>query len=672
MTSQLPSLTPAVSIRSLRLRGADRDYTLDLTDAQGSTSGLHIVAGPSQTGKTTVLRFIDFGLGARRHPSHPEIRRRVRSASLELALGASLVQVERPANDESSNVAWVKLTGARGTDEQLPERRLIAPPGDPASLSSRLLAACDLEGIELRVAPTKADSATQGLSFRDVMPLCYLDDERMGTRRLLYDGDFMRRNKLEQVVDIIFDVRDSSASDAGARVRSLEERRRSLLSDIGSLEAFAEEQRISAPLTLDGDEARAASDLNRSQSALTILEQGVRQATEFAQELHRRHGAAVAATRVARARIRDRRTQLTRLESLEAQYSADLSRLEFFAEVGVLFNDLHVERCPACMQALPSTPTIAGGACSLCQQTVPGLSSLALGESAGSSDTSPAPEASFDPRAEIDATKRRRNELSRYQAELLSGLVELEGQLARAQQVESEAASELDERTREALSPSLRDRDALMRQISVAQGVLDRIQRDRRVWDSIEKRRVNLGRVESTLKGLRKELRDQRAERTSRAQLVVDISARFGQILEDFEFPRLSNPHLDERLQPFVRDIDYRDQSDGAKTLISLAWTLAIMELSWERGGKHPGFLLLDSPQRGFGRADVSDPEFRDARLVNAFYEHVLSWLDGHGAGAQVIVADNAAPQLVEDHVVVRFSGDPSRPPYGLIDDETE
>ncbi|MEY9809979.1 hypothetical protein [Streptomyces albogriseolus] len=44
---------------------------------------------------------------------------------------------------------------------------------------------------------------------------------------------------------------------------------------------------------------------------------------------------------------------------------------------------------------------------------------------------------------------------------------------------------------------------------------------------------------------------------------------------------------------------------------------------------------------------------------------------DSDGSGAQVIVADNSPPELIEDRVIVRYSRDESEPPYGLIDDET-
>jgi hypothetical protein len=52
-------------------------------------------------------------------------------------------------------------------------------------------------------------------------------------------------------------------------------------------------------------------------------------------------------------------------------------------------------------------------------------------------------------------------------------------------------------------------------------------------------------------------------------------------------------------------------------------------------------------------------------------YRHLRRWLAGSGAGAQIIVADNAPPPEADADVVVRFSRRRDVPPYGLIDDET-
>lgn len=124
---------------------------------------------------------------------------------------------------------------------------------------------------------------------------------------------------------------------------------------------------------------------------------------------------------------------------------------------------------------------------------------------------------------------------------------------------------------------------------------------------------------------------------------------------------------LAEDLTPYMRAEPYTAASSGGRTLIALAWQLALFEVAWESRSSHPGFLLLDSPQKNLGVAG----DLADSVTIERVYRHLERWLAGRGVGAQIVVADNAPPAAAADDVVVRFSRRPDQPPYGLIDDET-
>lgn len=85
----------------------------------------------------------------------------------------------------------------------------------------------------------------------------------------------------------------------------------------------------------------------------------------------------------------------------------------------------------------------------------------------------------------------------------------------------------------------------------------------------------------------------------------------------------------------------------------------------------HPGFLMIDSPQKNLGHGTGRDALIAEAVSTDGFYRHLTQWPAHHGNGAQVIVADNSPPDLIEDRVIVRYTKDETQPPYGLIDDET-
>lgn len=108
-------------------------------------------------------------------------------------------------------------------------------------------------------------------------------------------------------------------------------------------------------------------------------------------------------------------------------------------------------------------------------------------------------------------------------------------------------------------------------------------------------------------------------------------------------------------------------------TLISVAWMLTLFERAVEQGHPHPGFLMIDSPQKNLRPTDdqVTD-EFRDPAIAERVWGHILRWSGGAGRDYQLIIVDNAPSRDAEPAVVVQYSGRAESPPYGLIDDETE
>ena len=106
---------------------------------------------------------------------------------------------------------------------------------------------------------------------------------------------------------------------------------------------------------------------------------------------------------------------------------------------------------------------------------------------------------------------------------------------------------------------------------------------------------------------------------------------------------------------------------------MSLSWFLSIFESAIEFGGSHPGFVLIDGPQKNIGlRASADDPEYRDTKIVDGLYSHIIEKASEYQNDSQWIIVDNEPPEIAEKFIVVRFTRNRDIPPYGLIDDEVE
>lgn len=200
---------------------------------------------------------------------------------------------------------------------------------------------------------------------------------------------------------------------------------------------------------------------------------------------------------------------------------------------------------------------------------------------------------------------------------------------------------------------------------------IDEINTSAKLQEGLDKRAAKVVQQESQLQHLRDELASLGDAAVDRDQVLQEISRRYARLLTEWHYPKLSMPHIAADLTPHVRGEPYQEASSGARTLITLAWQLAVFEVAVEKGAAHPGFLMIDSPQKNLGHGGTRDSVIADAVSIDDFYRFLRQWLQDHEDTAQVIIADNSPPDLVEENVIIRFSRDEEHPPYGLIDDET-
>jgi hypothetical protein len=104
-----------------------------------------------------------------------------------------------------------------------------------------------------------------------------------------------------------------------------------------------------------------------------------------------------------------------------------------------------------------------------------------------------------------------------------------------------------------------------------------------------------------------------------------------------------------------------------------MAWFIAIFERAIQTGAPHPGFLMIDSPQKNLtprAESQVQD-DFADPAIVSRVWGRIISMTSDASKGSmQVLVVDNAPPSSANSHVVVRYGGRLGPAPYGLIENE--
>ncbi|WP_157412219.1 DNA recombination protein RecN [Agreia sp. Leaf283] len=658
------TLNKGIRIRRLRLLGVSKPFEVDFRDdGHNAHRALSIIAGRTNTGKTSVFRFIEYALGGTTFPNHTEVQRQVRSVAVEVQTPDGIFTLERALGAKNA----ILFPSPMDALDNLTSTMLVVDPiSDPQSVSQWLLTTVGLQDVKLKEAPTKDDSGTDTLGFRDLLWLCLFYNERVGSQQLLHVGHTMKEIKLRQVVDAVFGVHDNDQAELARRVKeaqtALDYQRRS----VESLQEFVSQQQ---PKSLDALELEADDldkELSRVSKDLRALTQRELAASDFAAKLRQRHAELAGSAADADALVRDRASLVDRFASLRAQYADDIRKLTLLAEAESVFDQLSVTTCPVCFNPLPSSPTQEDGVCSLCHQPVHPL----LGDENPNKVKVDGADLAGK---ELRAARRRYKELDEYWQRLNADLPRLRDRAAVAADAESKAGRDLDDATLTAVNPFLGERDELQGRRQAILVLRNDVTNGIKLRTGLDARMAAYDRARRNLDALRKEQRDTKA-RPDRGVVLQALSSRYSQILHEIEYPKVDErgvvpPYIDDKLVPHVRSQHFREASSGGQVLVSLAWMLAIFETAYETNEAHPGFLMIDTPQKNLGGL-ADEAEFADIHLVERVYTHLERWLSNAGQGAQVLIVDNTPPSVAEANVVVRYTRDPQIPPFGLIDNE--
>ncbi|GAB2619248.1 hypothetical protein [Pseudactinotalea suaedae] len=719
-TPALTAAVPPIRIRGMRLIGPRRNYTVDFTDDAHVARQLAVIAGEISTGKTSILELIDYCLGAKDYPDHDEIIANVRAAQLSIEVreavggpGADDEQqvaqttyqavryiIERPIGSVSK-VAWL-FHGDLDAIPDLPRRRLTLDPADPDSLSQFLLGVCGLGGLRVKSAPTQEESSTSILSFRDVMPLWFLTNRRMDNADLVLEKQPHRLLKIRQVVDYMFGVGDEESSEVAEQIESLRSDIRTGEAGIRALHSFLDDAGLGDLESIDVESDSERVSLAEARAELTNASARLTASTSFATQLRDEFGRATEATRRTEAELRDRQTLLRRLDPLRSQYADDLRKLEMLEESQQLFGSLAVVTCPACFSTLDDPPNVVNGHCSLCHSDLTAAAALDADDDASGdvpavldADSDAAGKeapSEFSVAREQRSTRRRLEQLKGFIGEVATEVRQLEEELNGEQRRVVRAQRALDDATSQTIAPFISERDAISGRVAASSARLDELARKRRMLQQLAQRENTLNQARAALQRALARQRELERTRLPRDAMVDRLSRRFSATLAALGYPKLDNAYLRKDLVPVVRGkLYHRVGSSGAMTLVALAWQLTVFETALEEGHGHPGFLLIDSPQKNLRRGSRPRDIVRNAggdagdagdaggdddaiaaqstTIVDRIYGHLSTWLGEHPE-AQIIMVDNEPPTRAAGCVVVEYSANPGSPPYGLIDDE--
>jgi hypothetical protein len=594
-------------------------------------SGLNVLYGASNTGKSFAVKTIDFMLGSGRPLPEIEEREAYDRAWLAVTLPQSgaVTLMRALAGGSFELYPGHVLT----SDEAGANLRQLSAKHDHSNtdnVSQFLLEELGFGGKSIAV---DANGKKRSLSFRDLVRFCIVDETAIQSETSpIETGQYQTATAERSTFKLLITGVDDSA------IVPVMDRKNFKTTTAAKLEVVDEMiTSVTDELAADFPDADQLPEQNsRLEEAWTRF-QGELQAAQnsIREQLSAKRQLADAISHNEE-RLAEIGINLARFEQLERVYRSDIERLEAIEEAGFLLAVGGDKDCPLC------------GAPPEAQRNAHGLRDIEAARDAA--------------RAEIDKIGRQRLDL-RGTIEELEGestararrLEELDGFL---QSLEAELAE---------LAPAA---DAAKRRVDEILGVRDRI----RHGLGLLERQGSLQSRRDELAALRPASKAEKPKLGVPANAVHDFAQTVSRVLTEWRFPGQRHVSFDEATYDVRIDGKARrDNGKGVRAITHAAFKVALLIFCRERELPHPGFLVLDTPlltyrdplHSAVGPLSADEQAIKSTSLKEYFFEHLASL----SALGQIIIVENVdlPSGIAQLGHVETFTGDPASGRPGML-----
>ena len=322
-------------------------------------------------------------------------------------------------------------------------------------------------------------------------------------------------------------------------------------------------------------------------------------------------------------RLSEVESMISRFNLLNKQYSSDISRLENISEVGTLFIALPDDNCPLC--GSQSTDNVEHNSCD------------------GDIDNL------------VESATAEKQKLLSLKKELVSTLDNLKTESQtiiinnkKISQEIKEIKSDYDK-----LSNILLEHRESYKEVIELKEFINKSLRLFEQKNSLEEKIYNLEKSSE----IKKPKTSKSGEEHIPTHALFKLSSAIKSILSDWKFLSPESVYFDKEEKDFVFDGKHRGSNGkGFRALTHAACSLGLMKFQEENSSlPHFGFVLLDSPLLAYEKPDNLDDDLSETDININFFKHLSKW-----KSRQVIIIENKKSIPVdfsEGDQITKFTG---------------
>jgi hypothetical protein len=616
---------PQIVISGLNFTSKDK-----LTAGVTFKTGLNVLWGASNTGKSFTVKTIDFMLGG--GSSLPEITERNGYDRAWLAVNLPKMGDATFMRALAGGAFEVLAGHVLDMDPERTDRRKLSAKHNATkqdNMSQFLLGELGLSGHSIA---EDVYGKKRSLSFRDLVRYCLIDEAAIQSETSpVESGQVIGTTEEHSVLKLMLTGQDDSA------VVTVVDRKTFATSTTAKIEVIDELlDSVNDELEADFPDADGLEEQNKkledsfaeAENEARVAQESIREKLQVKNRLARE---------IYQATQRQGEIQLHfgRFEQLEDVYTSDVKRLEAIEEAGFLLSLSGNQPCPLC------------GASPQDQAHSHGMGDIKRARAGANAEIGKIKKQQSELRVTIQTLDREGLQIGKSLEELESDLQRIETDLSRIAPNVSTSKKRLDE--------LLEVRDHVRRG-------LDLLQQRR----SLTERKDALAKAKPLTKADRPTL-------GAPGNVMDDFAQIVSRVLTEWQFPGNRRVSFDDGAYDLRIDGKRRrDNGKGVRAVTHSAFKIALLMFCRERNLPHPGFVILDTPLltyrdpiRTNSPLSADETALRNTSLKEFFFEH-LSRVSSLG---QIIVVENVdLPQNINTlGSVETFTGDPKNGRFGLF-----